>query len=54
MRLPRRDDAALTAAAGPAPTALVENGGGLADHPELAAEVAALAMDERADYLEKA
>ncbi len=27
---------------------------GLADHPELAAAVAAMALDERADYLEKA
>jgi ATP-dependent DNA helicase RecG len=35
-------------------TALVENGNGLGDHPELAAAVAALALDERADYLDKA
>ena len=35
-------------------TALVEQGNGLGDHPELAAAVAALALDERADYLEKA
>ncbi|MCW2698412.1 MAG: recG, partial [Modestobacter sp.] len=48
------DDEALIAEARAEATALVEHGGGLADHPELAAEVAALAMDDRADYLEKA
>jgi ATP-dependent DNA helicase RecG len=48
------DDEALIAEARAEATALVEQGGGLADHPELAAAVAALAMDERADYLEKA
>jgi ATP-dependent DNA helicase RecG len=48
------DDEALIAEARAEATALVENGGGLADHPELAAAVAALALDERADYLEKA
>ncbi len=48
------DDEALIAEARAEATALVESGGGLADHPELAAEVAALALDERADYLEKA
>ena len=35
-------------------TALLETERGLADHPGLAAEVAALATDERATYLEKA
>ena len=35
-------------------TALLSAGGGLADHPGLAAEVAALATDERAEWLEKA
>jgi ATP-dependent DNA helicase RecG len=49
-----RVSVARCAAARAAATALVEHGGGLADHPELAAEVAALAMDDRADYLEKA
>ncbi|WP_246080379.1 ATP-dependent DNA helicase RecG [Modestobacter altitudinis] len=48
------DDETLIAEARAEATALVEQGGGLADHPELAAAVAALAMDERADYLEKA
>ncbi|MBY3554432.1 ATP-dependent DNA helicase RecG [Modestobacter lapidis] len=48
------DDEALIAEARAEATALVEHGGGLADHPELAAEVAALALDDRADYLEKA
>jgi ATP-dependent DNA helicase RecG len=48
------DDEALISEARAEATALVEHGGGLADHPELAAEVAALALDERADYLEKA
>jgi ATP-dependent DNA helicase RecG len=44
----------LSAAARAEATALVEHGGGLADHPELAAAVAALSLDERAEYLEKA
>jgi ATP-dependent DNA helicase RecG len=35
-------------------TALLETQRGLADHPGLAAEVAALATDERAEWLEKA
>ena len=48
------DDEELIAEARVEATALVENGGGLADHPELAAAVAALALDERATYLEKA
>ncbi|MCZ2838874.1 ATP-dependent DNA helicase RecG [Modestobacter sp. VKM Ac-2985] len=48
------DDEALIAEARVEATALVEQGGGLADHPELAAAVAALALDERATYLEKA
>ena len=34
--------------------ALVESDRGLADHPELAAAVAALSMDDRADWLERA
>ncbi len=41
-------------AAPPPPTALLATERGLADHPGLAAEVAALATDERAEYLEKA
>jgi ATP-dependent DNA helicase RecG len=48
------DDEALIAEARAEATALVENGRGLADHPELAAAVAAMSLDERADYLEKA
>ena len=36
------------------PAPLLDQRGGLADHPELAAAVAALAMDERADFPEKA
>jgi ATP-dependent DNA helicase RecG len=48
------DDEALIAEARVEATALVERGGGLADHPELAAAVAALSLDERAEYLEKA
>ena len=47
-------DEALISEARAEATALVEAGGGLADHPELAAAVAALALDERADWLEKA
>jgi ATP-dependent DNA helicase RecG len=48
------DDEELIAEARVEATALVERGGGLADHPELAAAVAAMSLDERADYLEKA
>ncbi|OMQ13822.1 ATP-dependent DNA helicase RecG, partial [Modestobacter sp. VKM Ac-2676] len=48
------DDEQLIAEARVEATRLVEEGGGLADHPELAAAVAALALDDRADYLEKA
>jgi ATP-dependent DNA helicase RecG len=48
------DDEELIAEARVEATALVEHGGGLADHPELAAAVAALSLDERAQYLEKA
>jgi ATP-dependent DNA helicase RecG len=48
------DDEQLIAEARVEATALVEHGGGLADHPELAAAVAALSLDERAEYLEKA
>jgi ATP-dependent DNA helicase RecG len=47
-------DEALIAEARAEATALVESDRGLADHPELAAEVAALTLDDRADYLEKA
>jgi ATP-dependent DNA helicase RecG len=48
------DDEELIAEARAEATALVERGAGLADHPELAAAVAAMSLDERADYLEKA
>src|SRR3954453_21065517 len=48
------DDEELIAEARVEATRLVEHGGGLADHPELAAAVAALSLDERAEYLEKA
>ncbi|MGY5885636.1 ATP-dependent DNA helicase RecG [Modestobacter lacusdianchii] len=48
------DDEQLIAEARVEATALVEQGRGLADHPELAAAVAAMSLDERADYLEKA
>src|SRR4051812_8029440 len=48
------EDEQLIAEARAEATALVENGAGLADHPELAAAVAALALDDRAEYLEKA
>jgi len=48
------DDEELIAEARAEATALVEQGRGLADHPELAAAVAAMSLDERADYLEKA
>ncbi|TQN41821.1 ATP-dependent DNA helicase RecG [Blastococcus colisei] len=47
-------DEELIAAARAEATALLETERGLADHPGLAAEVARLATDERADYLEKA
>jgi ATP-dependent DNA helicase RecG len=48
------EDEELIATARAEATALLAAGGGLADHPGLAAEVASLASDERADYLEKA
>jgi ATP-dependent DNA helicase RecG len=48
------EDEELIAAARTDATALLETERGLADHPGLAAEVARLATDERADYLEKA
>jgi ATP-dependent DNA helicase RecG len=48
------DDEALISEARAEAAALVESDRGLADHPELAAAVAALAMDERGDWLEKA
>jgi ATP-dependent DNA helicase RecG len=48
------DDEQLISEARAEATALVDSERGLADHPELAAAVAALAMDERADWLEKA
>jgi ATP-dependent DNA helicase RecG len=48
------EDEELIAAARAEATALLETERGLADHPGLAAEVARLATDERADYLEKA
>ena len=48
------EDEELIAEARAEATALVETERGLADHPGLAAEVAALATDERAEYLEKA
>ncbi len=48
------EDEELIATARTEATDLLATGGGLADHPGLAAEVAALASDERADYLEKA
>ncbi|WP_116453115.1 ATP-dependent DNA helicase RecG [Blastococcus litoris] len=48
------EDEELIAAARGEATALLETERGLADHPGLAAEVARLATDERADYLEKA
>jgi ATP-dependent DNA helicase RecG len=48
------EDEDLIATARAEATALLETERGLADHPGLAAEVAALATDERADYLEKA
>jgi ATP-dependent DNA helicase RecG len=48
------EDEDLIATARTDATALLATDRGLADHPGLAAEVAALATDERADYLEKA
>ena len=48
------EDEELIAAARGEATALLETERGLADHPGLAAEVAALATDERAEWLEKA
>jgi ATP-dependent DNA helicase RecG len=48
------EDEELIAEARAEATALLATGGGLADHPGLAMEVAALATDERAEYLEKA
>jgi ATP-dependent DNA helicase RecG len=47
-------DEELIAQARAEATALVERGRGLADHPELAAAVAAMSLDDRAEYLEKA
>ncbi|MBJ7451300.1 MAG: ATP-dependent DNA helicase RecG [Blastococcus sp.] len=48
------EDEELIATARTEATALLATDRGLADHPGLAAEVAALATDDRADYLEKA
>jgi ATP-dependent DNA helicase RecG len=48
------EDEDLIATARKEATALLETEQGLADHPGLAAEVAALATDERAEWLEKA
>jgi ATP-dependent DNA helicase RecG len=48
------EDEELIASARAEATALLETERGLADHPGLAAEVAALATDERAEWLEKA
>jgi ATP-dependent DNA helicase RecG len=48
------EDEELIATARAEATALLATERGLADHPGLAAEVAALATDERAEYLEKA
>ncbi|WP_233492392.1 ATP-dependent DNA helicase RecG [Blastococcus sp. TF02A-30] len=48
------EDEELIAEARAVATALLATERGLADHPGLAAEVAALATDERAEYLEKA
>src|SRR4051812_2419824 len=47
------EDEELIAAARAEASAMLETERGLADHPGLAAEVARLATDERADYLEK-
>jgi ATP-dependent DNA helicase RecG len=48
------EDEELIAAARAEATALLATERGIADHPGLAAEVAALATDERAEWLEKA
>jgi ATP-dependent DNA helicase RecG len=48
------EDEELIATARAEATAMLGTDRGLADHPGLAAEVAALATDERADWLEKA
>jgi ATP-dependent DNA helicase RecG len=48
------EDEELIAAARAEAGALLATDRGLADHPSLAAEVAALATDERAEWLEKA
>jgi ATP-dependent DNA helicase RecG len=48
------EDEELIATARAEASALLETERGLADHPGLAAEVAALTSDERADWLEKA
>ncbi len=48
------EDEELIATARAEAQALLETEHGLADHPRLAAEVAALATDERAEWLEKA
>ncbi len=48
------EDEELIAEARAEATGLLETGRGLADHPLLAQEVAALATDERAEWLEKA
>jgi ATP-dependent DNA helicase RecG len=48
------EDEELIATARAEATALLSTDRGLADHPGLAAEVAALATDERAEWLEKA
>ena len=48
------EDEELISAARAEATALLATDRGLADHPGLAAEVAALATDERAEWLEKA
>jgi ATP-dependent DNA helicase RecG len=48
------EDEELIATARAEATALLETERGLADHPGLAAEVASLATDERAEWLEKA
>jgi ATP-dependent DNA helicase RecG len=48
------EDEELIAAARAEATALLETERGLADHPGLASEVARLATDERAEWLEKA
>jgi ATP-dependent DNA helicase RecG len=48
------EDEELIASARAEATALLETERGLADHPGLAAEVARLATDERAEWLEKA